>query len=498
MPLQRILSNVPGLDAVLKGGFFRGGIYLLVGNPGAGKTILANQFAFNHVAAGGRTLYVTLLAESHARLFSSLEQMEFFDPKQLGNSMSYLSGYQVLEGEKLDGLLKLLRKAVRDHKATLLVIDGLVTAGAVAGSALELKKFIHKLQVLVELVGCTTLILTGARNGESNYAERTMVDGLLELSTHRVGMRTVREVEVLKLRGSDSILGAHSFEITNAGISVHPRTEARLGTRAAPTESRQLLDVGIKSLDEMLAGGLFAGSTTLLLGSPGTGKTLLGLHFISAGAQKKEPGLYFGFFQAPSRIVSQAEHISLNLASCIKRGLIEVLWQPPLEQMADALAEKLIGAVKRRKVRRLFIDGLGGFKESIIYPERLGAFFTALSNELRSLGVTTIVSEETSDLFGPKIEVPVAGISAMVDNIVFLRHVELRSQLRRLLSVIKMRQSGYNSSLREFSISDRGVKVAPTFESAEAILSGIARLRLEHPTSSQPGEDKRNPRRRRS
>src|SRR6266851_1203965 len=135
MPLQRISSNVPGLDAVLKGGFFRGGIYLLVGNPGAGKTILANQFAFNHVAAGGRTLYVTLLAESHARLFSSLEQMEFFDPKQLGNSMSYLSGYQVLEGEKLDGLLKLLGKAVRDHKATLLVIDGLVTVSQIMPSA---------------------------------------------------------------------------------------------------------------------------------------------------------------------------------------------------------------------------------------------------------------------------------------------------------------------------------------------------------------------------
>src|SRR5260370_7150565 len=101
MPLQRISSNVPGLDAVLKGGFFRGGIYMLVGNPGAGKTILANQFAFNHVAAGGRTLYVTLLAESHARLFSSLDQMKFFDPNKLVNSIPSLSGHPQLDGEKL-------------------------------------------------------------------------------------------------------------------------------------------------------------------------------------------------------------------------------------------------------------------------------------------------------------------------------------------------------------------------------------------------------------
>src|SRR5216684_107654 len=115
-PLKRISSGIPGLDVVLRGGIFEGGIYMLVGGPGAGKTILANQFAFNYAAAGGRVLYVTLLSESHARLFSSLKEMEFFAPKFLGSSISYISGYAALEAGRLNGLLKLLRKAVRDHQ----------------------------------------------------------------------------------------------------------------------------------------------------------------------------------------------------------------------------------------------------------------------------------------------------------------------------------------------------------------------------------------------
>jgi circadian clock protein KaiC len=123
-PLERVVTHVPGLDVVTKGGLFRGSIYMIMGRPGAGKTILGNQICFNHVAAGGRALYVTLLTESHARLLSGIEQMSFFQPALLGESLLYLSGYQALETDKLDGLLKLLRKAIRDHRATLLVIDG--------------------------------------------------------------------------------------------------------------------------------------------------------------------------------------------------------------------------------------------------------------------------------------------------------------------------------------------------------------------------------------
>jgi len=201
MSLQQLLTRVPGLDAISNGGFYRGGIYLFQGKPGAGKTILGNQICFGHVASGEKALFVTLLTESHGRMLSHLRCFDFFDSKQVGTSIKYVSGYQVLETEKLPGLLAFLRTTVRDSKASLLVIDGLITAGSVAESDLELKKFIHELQVFIELVGCTAVMFTGANGDAEQYAVRTMVDGLVDLTFERVGMGIARSMEVVKLRG---------------------------------------------------------------------------------------------------------------------------------------------------------------------------------------------------------------------------------------------------------------------------------------------------------
>jgi circadian clock protein KaiC len=446
-----------------------------MGLPGAGKTILGNQICFEHVRSGAKALYITLLTESHARLISSLREMEFFDPSFLANGLSYLSGYQALESEGLDGLLSLIRASVRDHQATFLVIDGLVTVTPNNGSHIPLKKFIHELQIFVELMGCTTLLLTGARNGETNYAEQTMADGLIRLSTIRVGMRAVRELEILKHRGSPSLLGGHSFEISNLGISVYPRTEATVGREAEGPPPSSTISTGIATLDEILGGGLLSASSTFVLGAPGSGKTSLGLHFLDAGARAGEPGLYFGFFEKPERVRSKAQLLSIPFEDHVRKGLVEILWRAPLEQLSDALSKMLLETVERRGVRRLFVDGLAGLCEGIVYPERVRAFVTALLNALQAKGITTLVADETEQLFGPYPDSSVKGIGSVVDNIIYLRYVELRSQLRRLISVMKVRQGVYDSSLREFSIGPTGFQVASTFESAESILSGLAR-----------------------
>jgi len=487
----RLPTQVPGLDRVMEGGLFHGGVYMVMGLPGAGKTILGSQICFEHVRSGGKALYLTLLTESHARLISSLREMEFFEPSFLANGLSYLSGYQALESEGLEGLLSLIRGAVRDHQATFLVIDGLVTSTTNNGSNVALKKFIHQMQIFVELMGCTTLLLTGARNGETNYAEQTMADGLIRLSTIRAGMRAVRELEVLKHRGSPSLLGAHSFEISKVGISVYPRTEAAVGRVAVGYSQPGTISTGIASLDEILGGGLLGTSSTFVLGAPGSGKTSLGLHFLDAGARAGEQGLYFGFFEQPERVRSKAQLLSLPFDDHVRRGIVEILWRAPLEQLADALSQTLLETVDRRGVRRLFLDGLAGLCEGILYPERVRAFVTALLNALQAKGVTTLVADETEQLFGPYPDSSVRGIGSVVDNIIFLRYVELRSQLRRLISVMKVRQGPYDSSLREFSIGPTGFQVASTFESAEAILSGLARPILD-PNVAKPARRKRN------
>jgi circadian clock protein KaiC len=482
-PIERNPTGVAGLDEILGGGLFVGGVYLVAGRPGSGKTMLANQVAFAHVTTGGRALYVTLLAESHARMLVLMEPMSFFRPEAVGDSLQYISGYHILETEKLAGLLRMLRSSVRDHRATLLVIDGLLTAHDLIETEIEVKKFIHEVQVFAELAGCTTLLLRGAHDAAETYPERTMADGLLLLTTMRIGMRAVREIEIQKHRGSAHVMGSSFFEISTDGVAVYPRMEARLGLAMAARDDGDaaLVTTGIKSLDAVLRGGLPAGSTTMLLGSPGIGKTLLGLQFLDAGARAGASCLYFGFRESPAGLVRKAKSIGVDLAAHEKQGTLALQWHSPREPLADRLVEALLDTVRRRHVNRVFIDGFEGLRAGLIHPERAQAFAFSLDHELRALAVTTLLSETITGVFGPELEIP-AGTAEAVDNILFLRQVELRSQIRRLVSVMKMRGQGYDTSLREFEITETGLEVAATFETAEAILTGVARP-LPQPTS---------------
>ncbi|MEO8797744.1 MAG: ATPase domain-containing protein, partial [Polyangiaceae bacterium] len=321
---ERVATGVRGLDTILRGGLFRGSVYLLQANPGSGKTILGNQICFNHVATGGRAVFVTLLTESHSKLLAQLENLGFFDPKVVGDALTYVTAYQALEKDNLKGLLILLRKIVRDHDATMLVVDGIVTAGAMAESGVEVKNFIHELQAFVELVGCTTLLLTGPSEARNEYALRTMVDGLIELHLEPVGMEAVRTLEITKLRGSGTLLGRHPFEINDQGIVVYPRIESDRGRAAERPDCSdgRPTDFGIERLDEMLGGGLQPGSVTLCLGTPGSGKTLLGMSLLDHTARAKRKGLFFGFFEAPSTLPHKGKLVGIEWSSHIEKGLL--------------------------------------------------------------------------------------------------------------------------------------------------------------------------------
>jgi circadian clock protein KaiC len=358
-----------------------------------------------------------------------------------------------------------------------LVIDGLVMAGSMAESEIDTKEFIHELQAFVELVGCTTILLTGAGGADEQYALRTMVDGLLELRLDSMGMEARRTLEITKFRGSNMLPGRHLFTITAAGLTIYPRMESLAGKAPSlpdPTSARPAT-FGIDALDTMLAGGLRTGSITMVLGAPGSGKTLLGLSLLAAGAKEGKPGLYFGFFERSADLTRRADAIGLGLSEFVNKGLVDIMWQSPLEGIADALAQKLIVAIRDRGVRRLFIDGVGGFKDTLVYAERSRRFFTALCNELRSLGVVTVLSDETRSL--PESEIPEHGLTAMLDNVVSLRHVELGAQLHKLISVTKMRDGAGDPSVREYSIERRGFVVASASNSAETALGGLGRER---------------------
>ncbi|MGA7868052.1 MAG: ATPase domain-containing protein [Stellaceae bacterium] len=476
---ERVPTDIPGLDIVLRGGFLKAGIYIVRGGTGTGKTILGNQLCFNHVAAGHRAIYVTLLAETHDRMMQHLQMMRFFEQERIPDALYYVNAFRVLEEDGPKGFIDLLRHEIRAHSATLLVLDSLIVTEQMSTSDGKFKKLIHGLQVHIAVEGCTALLLT---NGpcSKHHPEYSMLDGLIELHDVLFDTQAERELEVHKLRGTDPLRGRHSFKITHDGIVVYPRMEALL---ARPTADDDWPDgrcnVGIDQLDAMLGGGVPRGTATLVLGASGTGKTSLGLHFLSQSSTQ-EPGLYFGFYEIPMRLRLKAARIGIKLDGLIEQGHLETLWQPPTEDILDALGNRLVEAVRRRRVRRLVIDGLLGLQEIAFHrPRRISRFLAALANELRVLNVTTFYTAETRNLIGPVIEGPTISLSTIAENLILLRYVELRSQLRRLISVVKMRDSDFDSSLREFRITAQGIELADTFESAEAILSGFPQLSTE-------------------
>ena len=206
--LERIATGVPGLDEVLKGGFFEGAVYIVRGTPGAGKTILANQICFQHARQGRRALFVTLLAENHARMLQHLEHMSFYDGRLIPKYVYYISAFRVLEENGLKGMMDLLRREMRAHEASILVLDGLIAVEETSTSDREFRKFIHELQAHAAAAGCCTLLLTNGRRGEY-HPEHTMVDGLVTLEDVPYGKRRQRELEVRKFRGSKSLRGRH-------------------------------------------------------------------------------------------------------------------------------------------------------------------------------------------------------------------------------------------------------------------------------------------------
>ena len=430
---------------------------MVAGSPGVGKTTLGNQLAFHHAATGGQALVTTLLAETHDLMLANLRGFRFFDPALVGDRVHYLNLFDALAEE---GSTASLPPSVTWHARTppprrrwggrhrrcgALAARAASFRSAAAGPSRDPR--------------ATTVLLTSHTRDQLEVLG-AHVDGVMVLANERFDSRHVRQLEVLKLRGGRHVGGAHEFLITDDGLTVHPRLESVVGWRRPPEQPSGLLGTGVPGLDAMLGGGLMPFSSTLLMGTPGAGKTLLGLSFLLEGARRGERGLLAGFHETEPALMSTAARIGLDLRGAIESGLIRIMWDPPLELSADAWAWRLLAAVEEHRPRRVFIDALTDIQRFVASPQRMPTFTAALTNELRALGATALIATEIDAYVDEQLAVPIPAASATMDNGLLVRQVEIRSSLLRLVSILKARQIGTDPAIREFVISDQGIRSA--------------------------------------
>jgi circadian clock protein KaiC len=456
----RFSSGVPGFDEVLGGGLLVSRVYVLEGLPGTGKTVLATQLCFEAAARGVRSLFVSVLAELHGNMVINLQSLAFYDPKVIGRDLRFLSlsrGIQVGDHEQV---LKELSAVIRDHRPSLVVLDGFSPADRAGWSQPQVSTFVQNFQALMSLTG-TTAVLTSSVASGTPSPERPLVDGIIALEESLVDMRSTRSMRVRKFRGGLHLEGRHSFRIDAGGVRVFPRLEARGRLAGSPERARSgVRSLGVPGLDRLLGGAVVAGSTTLVLGAGATGKTTLGLQFLAEGSRRGESCLLFGFFEEPEVLLERARTLPFPLVPPGQDPARLLVWQPPGTYDLDELAVRLLELVRASKVERLFIDSLLGLEPSADPPGRFAGFFLALSRELRNLGVTTLLSAEPG---GPRgCEGDRGAVPAICENVLLLRHLEEGGRMKRLLTVLKTREASHDAGLHPLSIDRRGLAILET------------------------------------
>jgi circadian clock protein KaiC len=470
--IERLSSGVEGLDTVLNGGLVRGAAYIINGPPGAGKTILSNQFCFHHARAGRKALYMSLLAEAHDRMLAYMSSMDFFDPNQVPERLYYMSAFSTLQNEGLAGVQKLVNSEIRRHKAEAVVVDGLFVIRETAVSEAEFRQFVHELQGQASITGATILLLTN-QSRRASSPEHTMVDGWIEIMDELDGARAVRSLVVRKQRGSGFPRGRHEFRITDQGVQVFPRLESILPVKARPHASMARVGTGIAALDTALGGGYPANSTTVLMGPSGIGKTTFGIQFL-ADCTPERPGLLFGFYETPERLRAKAKSLGFDFDALVNTRALDIVWQPPVENLADELGQRLLAHAKAIGAKRVFVDGIAGFELALLFPERLSMLLNVINHTLESAGVTVVYAMETGHLHLSD-ELDIFDLSAMVDNVIRL-HYEMRSgTLRRHISVLKVRDSDFEPFPQEFHIAAQGVVLAARPDGWKRGGGGVAR-----------------------
>lgn len=481
--IRQLPTGVPGLDEVLGGGIPEYSFNMIAGAPGTGKTTMAEQIMFANATPERPALHFTVLGEPPLKMLRYQQQFSFFDLARVGRDIRFVNlSEEVLDGN-LGAVLERISREVELANPGIVVVDSFRTvirsAEAPAGRELDLQEFVQRLALRLSSWEATTFLVGEYSESESRSPVFTVADGILWLANEVDRNSTQRKLRVTKIRGQSALPGLHTFRITDSGLEVYPRFSRVVDTQRPPRPPERM-STGIPALDTMMEGGIPAGDSILVTGPTGAGKTILACQFIGAGAEKGERGVIAVFEEHPAAYVARAVSMGIDLAAMAARGELEVMYLRPLDLSVDETLQEIRERVHRIGARRVVIDSLSGFEVALApsFRQDFRESFYRLIQALTALNVTVLSTMETSEN-ADYLRFSSFNISFITDDIVAARYVELEGQLRRVLSIIKMRGSDHSRDLREYQVTSHGLEIGPALHEYRGIITGVPELRPE-------------------
>lgn len=462
--MERISTGIDILDDILKGGYPEGSTIMLVGTPGTGKTIMAHQMMFHNAAPDQKVIYMTTLAEPQVKVMKFQQEFSFFDESKFQRSVIYHDLGSVLRRKGPRQVLVAIEELIKEYQPRIMIIDAIKSIADMIPSLTEFREFLLDLSLRLAAWGCMTLILCEyAEEDIEIRPECAIADGIIYLSGTDEKMRQKRFMRIIKMRGTGYPGGEIMYRISGNGIEIFPRLNPVVNQQVYE-QSEGRISTGVKGLDEMTGGGIPRGSTTLLSGSAGTGKTLLALCFTYAGLESGEPAVFVSFEENPGEIVNRSLSLRLDLRPHLDAGLIHLMHVSPIELDVDEHAFKIQKLVQETGAKRLVIDSISAFEIGMADKIKYTDYIWALTDFFKFCGVSVILTHEMHDSADVS-QLTKYGISFVADNLILLRYQQQGPYMKRCLRVVKMRGSGHANNIRELRIGQDGVSLEDSQDS---------------------------------
>jgi circadian clock protein KaiC len=463
----RVSTGCEGLDNILNGGFPRGRIYLVEGDPGAGKTTLAVQFVRQGVSKGERALYITL-SESRADLFHaaeshglSLEKIEIVellpDEEDLLPEQQY-TVFHPAEVELNDRMQRIV-KEVQRVRPDRLVIDALSELRMLAKDPLRYRRQILSLKDFMADQECTVLLLDDRSSREPDLQLHSVVHGVISMDkVPREYGKTRRQVEIVKLRGTAYREGFHDYAIQTGGVVVFPRLVA--------ADSRNN-----DAPEALTGGGLDRGTSTLLIGPAGSGKTSIAVQWAATAAKRGESCAFFTFEEGPRTMLTRAAGLGIDLRPHLKTGKISIQRVDPAELTPGELVANVQKQVEEMGIRMVVLDSLNGYLQSMPGEQYLAVHLHELLAYLGNRGVLTLMVLVQAGTIGWPLQSAV-DVSYLADNILLLRYFECQGEVRQAISTIKRRSGNHEHTIRELKLGPDRIHIGRPLHDFQGVLTG--------------------------